>query len=260
MPEQTPDKKCDVPGKIKAVLFDLGETLLNFGKINTRHLFRQSAVLTYEFLQRLGQPVGNFTVYRLHSMLAVQMRCLLSNLTGRDFDALSLLKKIGDRKGFKLSEDQWRELGWLWYQPLSNLARIEPKIKETLTSLKEMGLRLGIVSNTFVSASSLDRHLKQLGILDFFAFRFYSYQFDFRKPNVRLFEIAADRIGEPPENILFVGDRIDKDIEPALKVNMTAVLKSAYTNISRKTPAGVQKINRLSELPALIKKINKIGE
>jgi putative hydrolase of the HAD superfamily len=123
-----------------------------------------------------------------------------------------------------------------------------------------MGLRLGIVSNTFVSASSLDRHLKQLGILDFFAFRFYSCQFDFRKPNVRLFEIAADRIGEPPENILFVGDRIDKDIEPALKVNMTAVLKSAYTNISRKTPAGVQKINRLSELPALIKKINKIGE
>ena len=260
MPEQTPDKKCDAPKRIKAVLFDLGETLLNFGKINTRQLFRQSAALTYEFLQRLGQPVGSFTIYRLHSMLAVQMRCLLSNLTGRDFDALSLLKKIGDRKGFKLSEDQWRELGWLWYQPLSNLARIEPKIKETLVSLKDMGLRLGIVSNTFVSASSLDRHLKQLGILDFFAFRFYSYQFDFRKPNVRLFEIAADRIGEPPENILFVGDRIDKDIEPALKVNMTAVLKSAYTNIGRKTPAGVQKINQLSELPALIKKINKIGE
>jgi len=260
MPDQTPDKKCDAPRKIKAVLFDLGETLLNFGKINTRQLFRQSAALTYEFLQQLGQPVGNFTIYRLHSMFAVEIRRLLSNLTGRDFDALSLLKKIGDRKGFKLSEDQWRELGWLWYQPLSNLARIEPKIKETLTSLKDMGLRLGIVSNTFVSASSLDRHLKQLGILDFFAFRFYSYQFDFRKPNVRLFEIAADRIGEPPENILFVGDRIDKDIEPALKVNMTAVLKSAYTNIGRKIPAGVQKINRLSELPALIKKINETGE
>jgi len=260
MPDQTPDKKCDVPRRIKAVLFDLGETLLDFGKINTGQLFRQSAALTYEFLQRFGQPVGSFAIYRLRSMLAVRIRCLLSNLTGRDFDALSLLKKIGDRKGFTLSEDQWRQFGWLWYEPLSKLARIEPKIKETLVSLKEMGLQLGIVSNTFVSASSLDRHLKQLGILDFFAFRFYSYQFDFRKPNVRLFEIAARQMGESPENILFVGDRIDKDIKPALKVKMTAVLKSAYTNIGRKIPAGVQKISRLSELPALIKKINETGE
>ncbi len=259
MPDEMPDTKHDMPRKIKAVLFDLGETLLDFGKINTTRLFRQSAVLTYEFLQQCGQPVGSFTIYSLQSMMAVRLRCLLSNLTGKDFDALSLLKKIGDRKGFMLSEDQWRQLGWLWYEPLSKLARIEPKIKETLTSLKEMGLRLGIVSNTFVSASSLDRHLKQLGILDFFEFRFYSYQFDFRKPNVRIFEIAARQMGESPDNILFVGDRIDKDIKPALKVNMTAVLKSAYTNIGRKIPAGVRKINLLSELPGLVKKINEIG-
>jgi FMN phosphatase YigB (HAD superfamily) len=55
---------------------------------------------------------------------------------------------------------------------------------------------------------------------------------------------------------MFVGDRIDKDVKPATKVGMQAVLKAAYTNIGKKVPKGVLKINQLSELPVLIEKIN----
>jgi putative hydrolase of the HAD superfamily len=147
-------------------------------------------------------------------------------------------------------------LGWFWYEPLAKQARIEPMLKETLTALKQMGLKLGIVSNTFISGGSLDRHLAQFGILDFFPLRLYSYQFDFRKPDTRIFQTAAQQIGEPPQDILFVGDRIDKDIVPALKAGMQAVLKEAYTNIGKKVPKGACVISRLSELPAIIEKIN----
>ena len=93
-------------------------------------------------------------------------------------------------------------------------------------------------------------------ILKFFSVRVYSYEFDFRKPDVRIFKIAASRIGERPENILYVGDRIDKDVRPAIKSGMHAVLKAAYTNSGKKVPKGAWKINQLSELPELIKKIN----
>jgi FMN phosphatase YigB (HAD superfamily) len=120
----------------------------------------------------------------------------------------------------------------------------------------DLGLKLGIVSNTFVTASSLDRHLEQYGILDFFPVRLYSYELDFRKPDARIFKAAAEKIGEKAENILFVGDRINKDIKPAAKAGMRAVLKAAYTNVGRELPKGVRKINKLSELPALIEKIN----
>jgi hypothetical protein len=37
---------------------------------------------------------------------------------------------------------------------------------------------------------------------------------------------------------------------------MQAVLKEAYTNIGKKVPNGVWKINHLSELPGLVEKIN----
>ena len=93
-------------------------------------------------------------------------------------------------------------------------------------------------------------------MLDFFPYRLYSYQFEFRKPDRRIFQAAADRMSEPAENILFVGDRIDKDIEPALKAGMRAVLKSAYTNVGKNVPAGVWEIDRIAGLPAIIENVN----
>jgi len=241
---------------IKAVLFDLGDTLLNFGKIETTKVFRQSAKLTYEYLRNLGQPVGSFGWYCLRNLIAIRVRSLWADITGRDFDALSLLKRSGVKHNYKLSEEQWRQIGWLWYEPLSRMAHVEQDIKDTLAKLRRMGLKLGILSNTFVSAGSLDRHLAMLGILDFFPYRLYSYQFDFRKPDRRIFEAAAEKINEPAENILFVGDRLDKDIEPALKAGMGAVLKSAYTNKGKTPPAGVWKIDRIAELPGFVEKVN----
>ncbi|UCE99581.1 MAG: HAD family hydrolase [Planctomycetota bacterium] len=245
-----PDKK------IKAAFFDLGETLLDFGKLSTTRLFREGARLSYNFLKGLGQPVGCFETYCWRNLIALHIRCWISNITKRDFDALVLLRGIGTKKGIRLDRQQWRHFAWLWYEPLSRLGRVEPKLKETLTALKKLGIKLGIVSNTFVHSSSLEKHLEQLDILDFFPTRLYSYEFKFRKPDVRIFKVAADRIGEKLENIVFVGDRIDKDIKPAAKAGMQAVLKEAYTNAGKKLPKGVWKINQLSELPALIQKIN----
>ena len=245
-----PDKK------IKAVLFDLGETLLNFGKLKSTRLFRQGARLSYDFLRSCGQPVGSFEYYCWRNLIALRIRHLISNITKKDINSSALLRKIGTRKGIRLDGVQWRQFAWLWYEPLSKIATVEPSIKETLAKLKKLGLKLGIISNTFVSAHSLEKHLKQLSILDFFAVRLYSYEFDFRKPDLRIFQIAAERLGEAAENILYVGDRIDMDIEPALKVGMIPVLKAAYTNAGKKLPNGARRINRLSELPALVEKIN----
>jgi HAD superfamily hydrolase (TIGR01549 family) len=242
--------------KIKAVLFDLGETLLNFGRVDKARIFGQGARLTYDFLKSCGQPVGSFRYYYWRNLLLLRIRFWLTGITRKDFDALELLKTSGTKKGIKLSEQQWRHLAWLWYEPLSKVGQAEPKTKETLTILRELGLKLGIVSNTFVHSSSLEKHLQQLGILDFFPVRLYSYQFDFRKPDIRIFKTAAERIGEMMENIMFVGDRINKDIKTSAKIGMKAVLKAAYTNAGEQTPKGAWKINNLAELPQLIEKIN----
>ncbi len=240
--------------KIKAVFFDLGETLLTFGRVNTAKLFQQSATLSYTFLKNLSQPVGNFRRYCFKNLFHMRIHYVLSNIIKKDFDAFSLLKKVNSK--LKLSDSQWQHLAWLWYEPLSKLAKVESNIIQTLTALVNLNLKLGILSNTFIHSSSLEKHLRQFSILDFFAVRLYSYQFKFRKPDVRIFKSAAERIGQLPQNILFVGDLISTDIKPALKAGMRTVLKSAYTNAGKKIPKAVPKITRLSELPELVQKVN----
>jgi HAD superfamily hydrolase (TIGR01549 family) len=242
--------------EIKAVLFDLGETLLTFGRVKATEAFRQGARLSYEYLKSCGQRVGSFEYYFWRNLIALRVRHLISNITQNDFNSSALLRGIGKKRGVSLDRRQWEQFSWLWYEPLSKLGRVEPDIRETLAKLEALGLKLGIVSNTFVSGHSIEKHLEQVGILEFFPVRLYSYEYDFRKPNRQLFEIAAERIGELPQHIAYVGDRIDKDILPALRLGMTAILKAAYTNAGQTPPYGAHKITKLSELPTLIEKIN----
>lgn len=242
--------------EIKAILFDLGDTLLDFGKIHTTRMVLQGARASYDYLRDLDQPVGGFAGYFLRYLVRLRIRYYLSEYRGQDFDSLALLQEAGRKDGMTCSREEWEEVIWHWYEPLSKLAEVERDLKETLASLLAMGLKLGIVSNTFVNRAALERHLEQLGLRDFFSLRLYSYELGLRKPDPRIFEIAAERIAEAPQNILFVGDRIDKDIRPALACGMKAALKDAYTNTSKNTPAGAWKIHRISELIGLIQQTN----
>ena len=230
---------------------------MNFGKLRTTRLFLDAARSSYTFLRQQGQPVEIFIWYLLRNLVHLRVRLLLSHVTGRDFDALELLQTVSGRKGVKLSDRQWEQLAWLWYEPMTKIAYVEPDLQETLTALKQQGLKMGIVSNTFVNRTSLDRHMQELGILDFFPLRMYSYEFKMRKPDRRFFLVAAERIGEPAEHIAFVGDRMDKDIRPALDCGMMAILKDAHTNAGLPAPAGATRIRLLSELPALIGKVSQ---
>ena len=242
--------------KIKAVLFDLGETLITYGHIKTTSAIFEAGKRSYEYLKKMNQPVGRFTSYIFGNLLNIRIKAMLSEIIGKDFDSLEELKKYGKRKKFTLTDEHWHEFNWYWYEPLTEHATIEPDLPEVLESMRAAGIKLGIISNTFVNGSALDRHLKQLGLIDFFPMRLYSYQYKCRKPNKNIFLKAAENIDVPPENVMYVGDRIDKDVKGSMGAGMTPVLKKAHTNDGKTYPKDVAVIKKLSELPALIEQIN----
>ena len=207
-------------------------------------------------MQDHGQPVHCFAWYFLSNLVRLRTRYLIADLRRQDFDSLEVLRAVGVKLGVILSPEDWKQFAWLWYEPLSRRARIEEGLEESLARLTRMGLKLGIVSNTFVNRASLQRQLQLVGLLEFFPVQLYSYEYHVRKPSTELFQIAAEKIGERPQNILFVGDRIDNDVVPALRSGMRAALKEAYTNRGKKLPPAALKIRRLAELPALIEQIN----
>ena len=197
------------PKRINAIFFDLGDTLLNFGKVKTTPLFYRAAKSTYAYLNSQGHPVGGFTWYFIRHLIGLRWRYFISNRIQRDFNSLEVLRRMSERKGHRISERQAEQLSWLWYETLVKVAEIESDLTQTLQALTDQGLKLGIISNTFVHATALDRHLDQLGVLPYLPTRLYSYQFSFRKPDPRLFQAGAEQIGEDVEHILYVGDRID---------------------------------------------------
>lgn len=241
---------------IKAVLFDLGDTLVNFGKVDRATIFMEAARASYDYLKQAGQPVGSFRVYVWRNIFGMHAKTVLSKITGNDFDSLEVLKYSGILQGWKLSDEQWEDVNRCWYEPLRRRGKIEEDLAGTLGKLRDAGLKLGIVSNTFVHGCSLDAHLKELGILDFFPLRIYSYQLKFRKPDKRIFLEAAKRLSVEPEDTLFVGDRINKDVNGAIRTGMVPVLKSAYTSKGKKLPDGVLKIDKIAELPEIIAGMN----
>lgn len=201
--------------------------------------------------------MDRFGLFIRKHLMMIRIYHLLSTFRGRDFDSLELLRKTAEKKGATLSSEQWEEFAWCWYAPLSNLGRAEEGIRDTLAGLRNSGLKLGILSNTFINALSLERHLDRYGIVNLFDVRLYSYQFNYRKPDRRIFIDAAAAIGVSPENTLFVGDRLDIDVKGSRRANMVAVLKNAYTNKNIKVPDNIIRIDKLAELDAVIEKINR---
>jgi len=244
--------------QIEAVLFDLGETLLNFGRLDRNVLFDKALHCSYSYLKELSQPVGSYRMYRLFHILGIRWHLLRSWITGDDFDSLELLKAYGRKRNFHLDESQWEELNWRWYQGLSEVGRVEPLTANALQELGDMGLKVGLLSNTFVHKSCLERHLEREGLLQFLPDRFYSYDFDYRKPDVRIFREVAEKMDIAAERTIYVGDRVDNDVNGSLAAGMLPVLKKAYTNENTKIPAHTQQITTIAELPDLIRRICEI--
>jgi putative hydrolase of the HAD superfamily len=242
--------------KIKAVLFDLGDTLLNYGKIDPHEPFFKAAARTWHWLKERGQVSGFQWLYTFRSLLAIHSRIVWSHFTGHDFDSMQVLKNLARQMGHNLTDQQYEDLVWMWYEPLAEMVTIEHDIHQTLTTLRSRGLKLAIVSNTFVSAAVLNRHLRQLDMFKYFDFIYYSYLFNKRKPNPEMFLAAAKQLNLPPNEIIYVGDRIDNDVNGSLGAGMIPVLKRTHLNAKQKTPPGVTTISTISELPAVIEKIN----
>lgn len=244
--------------QIKAVIFDLGETLLTFGRLDRSTLFNKAAERSYRYLKEHAQPVGSYWSYRLVHVWGVRLNLLKSWITGNDFNSLELLKAYGQRHGFNLSDEQWQELNWQWYEDLSKVAHIEPDAADALWKLRQMGLKVALLSNTFVHKSSLERHLAQAGMLEVFQMKMYSYDYDFRKPDVRIFTEAARQLNIDPKEVVYVGDRLDYDVKGSAAAGMLPVLKIAYTNKDKTIPDDITQINTIAELPGLLEKLCEI--
>lgn len=95
---------------------------------------------------------------------------------------------------------------------------------DTLPALRELsvrGFRLGVLSNFEAWLADI---LALRGVSPLLECTVISGVEGVEKPDERIFRTALDRLGLAPERVLYVGDNVRLDIEPALGLGMGALL------------------------------------
>ena len=147
-------------------------------------------------------------------------------------------------------DELWRHLGierptgwWndLAYEPED----LYPDAIRCLEAVRDLGLRVGIVGN---QTEALERWAHEVALpADVIS---SSASLGVRKPDPRFFERVVELAECAPEELAYVGDRVDNDVLPARAAGLVAVhVRRGPWGRLQTTPAGVPTIDSLDELP-----------
>jgi len=96
-------------------------------------------------------------------------------------------------------------------------------IFEVLDTLERNDIKAGIISNTPFPGAVLEEELARHNLAHRFSFLITSSEYGFRKPHSRIFQIAVKKMNLEPQDIWFVGDKLEYDIRGAIDYGLYPV-------------------------------------
>jgi FMN phosphatase YigB (HAD superfamily) len=116
-----------------------------------------------------------------------------------------------------------------------------------LAELRARGLRLGAAGNMHARHEEFLRpHVDFVGS---------SERWGVEKPDAGFFAHVVDGVCAHAEEILYVGDRVDNDVVPALAAGLHAVRVRRGAHAQVESPEGVVTIDSLAELPEALERV-----
>jgi putative hydrolase of the HAD superfamily len=243
---------------IKAVLFDLGGTLLHYhDPLSTeprRPFLRitQAAIAAVIEALDAGYPISSVDKARIAAVIDQEIKQTYQAAI-RDLRGSSIEEpiRIGlASTGFSIDESGWQFLRRAFYGVIDTIVTPRFGPTDTLSALQDEGYLLGLISNTFWAADLHDRHLAEHDLLDFFPLRFYSCDYPYSKPHPAIFNSALDAMFLAPDEAVYVGDRYDVDVAGSQSAGLYAVLIESPYQID--PPGAVVPDAIISELPELL--------
>ena len=125
---------------------------------------------------------------------------------------------------FGLDEESVRsyaeELAHMWEVTHYHRA-LRPHVRELLEGLKDLGMKLGVISNT-ASLYQVFDILKEYGIRDYFQDVTLSSVTGYRKPNPNIFMVSLHQVQSDPAHCAYVGDTISRDVIGPIRMGFGA--------------------------------------
>jgi putative hydrolase of the HAD superfamily len=237
---------------IKAVLFDMGSTLLEFENHPWEELIRLGVEAVYEGFHAHGAVLPARQEFYQAFRDTYQETWREAEQSLMEVEIRVLLHKAALELGLPLADAEVWDLVRAHYGPVSSQVTIYADTIETLADVRRRGMKIGLVSNTVWPGALHKEDLERFGVIEFFDHLLFSSDLGVRKPHPQIFQAALEALNVAPQEAVFVGDRVPEDVDGAKRVGMRGVWKERpdRARLPHVTPDA--RIVHLRELPALL--------
>jgi putative hydrolase of the HAD superfamily len=216
--------------RIEAILFDAGQTFLFPDFPFLKNLLAEYGATTDILLLQKGAALAREKTFRYREKenWKEYLTFWMQYVGAPEPVIPEILTRILERHK--------REHLWSWPDPTA---------AEVFAELKNLGYRLGVISN---SDGSIERSMNKLGFAPFFDCMIDSQVVGVEKPDPRIFEIALQQIDLSAEQCVYVGDNYDRDVIGARRAGLVPILLDPFEIVAEQD---VSRIKALRELVAI---------
>ncbi len=202
---------------IRAVFFDMGGTIETYGW--TPELRLQETAGLRQRLEKAG-IVLDLSDKQLFEIISAGLEAY-HQISLQTLEELSPVRvwseyifadcPVDREKLALIAEDLMVFIENHWFQ-----RAMRPEVPEVLQAIRQMGLKIGLISNVN-SRGQVPDNLDLYGIRDYFNTIVLSSEYGRRKPDPAIFHYAARLTNVPTGECAYIGDRVARDILGARK-------------------------------------------
>ncbi len=212
---------------IKAMLFDLGDTLWHFPKMPPAMEIRMETMRRISgALESWGVPLeGELRFLGREIRLGVEKAdraAYESDCVSPDFNAV--VREIAAGMGLQISYEQAAQLWDAWNIGGLQLGRtLYDDAFPTLDWLRDHGVRIGCITNRVFGGPRFAEELRELGLDRYFEATAVSCDFGYMKPHPKIFEHVFETMKIDPTETAMCGDSLRADVEASRTLGMTSI-------------------------------------
>ena len=222
---------------IKAVLFDLDNTLVDF-RVMKDHACDAAIRAMIDSGLNLDQKDATKLLFELYEKYGIEDQLIFNKF----------IKHVTGKVDYRMLANAivaYRKMKQSFVVPY-------PHVRTTLIKLKEAGVKVGIVSDAPRLSAWI--RLAEMNLTDFFDVVITLGDSKKFKPFPTSFKKALRQLNLEPENVLFVGDNPERDVKGAKLLGMhTCLATYGQVFFSEKNKADFE-IKSIEELVEIVKK------
>jgi len=193
--------------RIAGVVFDL------FGTLVPRYPIDKHRKLLADMATLLNVDANRFT--------EVWIQRLERRITGFCRNAEECILDTLEAIGARVEVERLSTAAKMRYEFMRTCVVPYPDVEHGVKTIKAMGYKLGLISNSSPEVPELWRSLP---VSRYFDVATFSCEVRTRKPNREIYLMTCDALGLRPEECLYVGDGSENELEGARDVGMVPVM------------------------------------